>query len=88
MTRCRIVEIDGQPVRVRGDRPMTPDDQAAFTEVIRAAKRHMATLPPAPVSVECPTCGAQPGAFCRKTDGGLAGRVTAAHTARREAVGQ
>lgn len=84
--RCYVTTVDGQPVRVRGDRPMNEQDQAALTEVLRAAKRLMATLPPAPVSVECPTCGSPAGALCRKTDGGIAGRVTAAHPARREAV--
>lgn len=47
---CRVVEVDGEPVRVRGDRPMDDTDKAAFTEVVRAATKqfedHLADLGP------------------------------------------
>lgn len=36
---CEVVEVDGEPVRVQGLRPMTPEDRQAFAEVVRAARR-------------------------------------------------
>lgn len=40
--RCRPVEIDGQIIRVRGEREMNDADRAALAEVIQAAKRKLA----------------------------------------------
>ncbi|MFV8317047.1 hypothetical protein [Mycobacterium sp. 23] len=39
--RCRPVEVDGEMIRVRGDREMDDADRAALAEVVRAAKRHL-----------------------------------------------
>lgn len=36
--RCAIVDVDGEPVRVHGDL-RTEQDQAAFAEIVRAARR-------------------------------------------------
>lgn len=36
--QCRGYEVDGQPVVVRGDRPLTADDQAALAEIVRAVR--------------------------------------------------
>lgn len=36
---CRAYEVDGDPVVVRGDRPFDEQDQAAFAELVRAAKK-------------------------------------------------
>lgn len=60
MTECRIEIIEGQPVRVRGDRPMTDEDCAAFTEVVRAARKMMAETPRhfAPYGSTAALCGA------------------------------
>jgi hypothetical protein len=38
---CRPVELDGETIRVRGEEPLTEEGQAAFTSVVRAAKRRM-----------------------------------------------
>ena len=38
---CRIIEIDGEPVRVRGEREMTEKDREMLAEVVAAAKRHL-----------------------------------------------
>jgi hypothetical protein len=38
---CQTVEIDGGPVRVQADQPLTDDDRAALTELVGAAKRRM-----------------------------------------------
>lgn len=46
---CRPVQVDGETIRVHGGEPMTPDAQAAFAEVVRAAK-HLMTVRP------CPDC--------------------------------
>lgn len=40
---CRDVEIDGQVVRVRGDREMDDTDREMLAEVIKAAKRKLDT---------------------------------------------
>ena len=40
--QCRLVEVDGEIVRVRGEREMDDADRAALAEVIRAAKRKLA----------------------------------------------
>jgi hypothetical protein len=40
--RCRVVEVDGVPVRVLGGREMDDVDRAMFAEVVRAAERRMA----------------------------------------------
>lgn len=42
---CRVVEVDGAPVRVRGQHPMTPDAQEALAAVVRAAREHFAAAP-------------------------------------------
>lgn len=42
---CRIVEVDGQPVRVRGGREMNETEQGAFAEVVRAAQARFAEEP-------------------------------------------
>lgn len=42
---CRVVDVDGRPVRVRGRHPMTEAESAALTEVIRAARAYLAALP-------------------------------------------
>lgn len=39
---CRTYEVDGQPVVVRGNRPLNDEDQAALAEIVRAAKRKLA----------------------------------------------
>lgn len=39
--QCRDVEIDGQVVRVRGDREMNDTDKAMLAEVIAAARRKL-----------------------------------------------
>lgn len=36
--QCRRVEVDGEIIRVHGEREMDDADQAALTEVVRAAK--------------------------------------------------
>lgn len=36
--RCRVYDIDGQPVVVRGSGPLDSAGQAALTELVRAAK--------------------------------------------------
>lgn len=40
--RCRVVEVDGVPVRVLGGREMDAVDRAMFAEVVRAAQRRLA----------------------------------------------
>ncbi len=39
--QCRDVEINGQVVRVRGEREMDDTDRAMLAEVIAAAKRRL-----------------------------------------------
>jgi hypothetical protein len=39
---CRTYRVDGEPVVVRGDRPLTEEDQGALAEIVRAAKKYMA----------------------------------------------
>jgi hypothetical protein len=46
---CRVEHVDGVAVSVRGSGPMSPEDLDAFSEVVRAAKQHVAANPP-PVS--------------------------------------
>lgn len=82
MSRCEILEVDGQPVRVRLDGEMTAEDHAALTEVVRAAKKVLASMPLGPRDYACPACGVAAGEFCRNQDG----RVTGIHPARRELV--
>lgn len=43
---CHTVTIDGEAVRVRGSGELGPEGEAALAEVIRAAKRRIATEPP------------------------------------------
>lgn len=38
---CRAYQVDGQPVVVRGPRPLDQQDQVALTELARAANAHM-----------------------------------------------
>lgn len=40
--RCRVVEVDGEPVRVLGGREMDAVDRAMLAEVVRVAQRRMA----------------------------------------------
>lgn len=58
---CRTVEVDGEPVRVRGDRPMDDTDKAAFTQVVRAATKqfedHLAALGPQMFALVNQQCG-------------------------------
>lgn len=37
---CRQYEVDGEPVAVRGARPLDEQDQAALAVLVRAAKQH------------------------------------------------
>jgi hypothetical protein len=37
--RCRLVEVDGEIVRVRGEGEMDDADRVALAEIIRAARR-------------------------------------------------
>lgn len=37
--RCRIVDVDGTPVRVRGARPLTDADREALAAVVDAVLR-------------------------------------------------
>lgn len=39
MPECRIYEIDGEPMRIRTERPLKPHELEALTEVVRAARR-------------------------------------------------
>lgn len=39
---CRVVDIDGEPVRVRGSGDMSDESRAALSEVIGAARRRHA----------------------------------------------
>jgi hypothetical protein len=39
--QCRPVEVNGEVVRVRGDREMDEADRAALAEVIDAARRYL-----------------------------------------------
>lgn len=36
---CATVEVDGEPIRVHGQHPMSPESQAALAEVVGAARR-------------------------------------------------
>lgn len=38
---CRLVDIDGETIRVRGSSELSEESRAALVEVIRAAKRRM-----------------------------------------------
>jgi hypothetical protein len=38
---CRIVEVDGEAIRVQASGEWTTEDHAAFAEIVRAAKKHM-----------------------------------------------
>jgi hypothetical protein len=43
---CRVVEVDGEPIRVRGAGEMTDQDTAALAEVLGAARRKYAAEHP------------------------------------------
>lgn len=43
---CRTYDVDGQPVSVRGGKPLDEQDQAALAELVRAARRHVAATDP------------------------------------------
>lgn len=84
--RCRVESIDGQPVRVRAESPLTEEGRRALAEVIDAARRTLAYVDrPSPLDVACPECGSAAGEFCRKPLTGHPGktRVGAVHPARR-----
>lgn len=36
---CRIITVDGTPVRLQGDGSMTTEDAAAFIELVRAVRK-------------------------------------------------
>lgn len=36
---CRLIEVDGEVIRVLGGHGMDDEDRAAFAEIVRAAKR-------------------------------------------------
>jgi hypothetical protein len=40
--QCRLVEVDGEIIRVHGGRAMTEYEQSLFAELVRAAKRRLA----------------------------------------------
>lgn len=44
-TTCRVVEVDGSPVVVRGDRDLTEADRAALGELVRAVQAKMDAEP-------------------------------------------
>jgi hypothetical protein len=60
---CRLVEVDGEPVRVRGSGDLTAEDHAALAEIIAAARRkHAAEHPEAvdgPAWAQQCSCGGQ-----------------------------
>lgn len=39
--QCRLVEVDGEIIRVHGGRAMTELERELFAEIVRAAKRRM-----------------------------------------------
>lgn len=82
MKRCEIATVDGQLVRVQIDGDLTEEDWAALAEVVRAARAKLAAMPPGPLTVACPTCGVEPGHFCRKQND----RVTSVHQPRWDAI--
>lgn len=43
---CRTYQVDGEPVVVRGDRPLDEQSQQALAELVRAAKEHSARVNP------------------------------------------
>ncbi|NUQ95808.1 MAG: hypothetical protein HOY79_04365 [Streptomyces sp.] len=43
---CRPVEVDGEPIRVRGSGELTPEGQEALTALVRAAQTKMQTDAP------------------------------------------
>ena len=42
---CRIVDVDGDPIRVQASGDWTDEDHAAFAEIVRAAKAKFASDP-------------------------------------------
>lgn len=44
-TQCRVVEIDGSPVVVRGDRDLTDRDREALAVLVRAVQAKMDAEP-------------------------------------------
>jgi hypothetical protein len=59
---CRIVEIDGEPLRVHSAGEMTAEDTAALAEVIAAARRKYATEHPEAALDNDPFAGLRTGA--------------------------
>lgn len=61
--QCRQVEVDGQIVRVRGERAMDDADRAALAEVIAAAKRELDAMSDSEIDDGrhgfCETCGVE-----------------------------
>ncbi|MDF2554148.1 MAG: hypothetical protein K0R60_43 [Microbacterium sp.] len=45
---CRTVIVDGEPVQVLGDEPMSAEALDAFAAVVRAAKARLDAEPPRP----------------------------------------
>lgn len=79
---CRIIEVDGQPVRIRDTGDTSAEYAAAIEEVVRAAHRKLASMPPGPLSIACPRCGRKPGELCQ----GRTANVGPVHPERREAL--
>ena len=48
--KCRPVEVDGEMIRVHGGEEMDAKDREMFAEVVRAAKRRLATETTEPIS--------------------------------------
>lgn len=42
---CRTVDVDGVPVLVRGQHPMTPEAAEGFAVLVRAVVEHFAAAP-------------------------------------------
>lgn len=41
--QCRLVDVDGETIRVQGGRAMTDHEKTLFAEIVRAVKRRWAT---------------------------------------------
>jgi len=44
-TQCRVVDVDGEPVVVRGDKPLTTEGQEALAVLVRAVRAQMEAEP-------------------------------------------
>ncbi|MDX2702180.1 hypothetical protein PV350_04875 [Streptomyces sp. PA03-6a] len=43
---CRVIDVDGEPIRLHGSGALTEEGVAAVGDVIAAARRHLETHPP------------------------------------------